>query len=49
VDLVRWRLGLAHCADYVDDEAVVRRALVLLGDDPPVLVRSVIFIVARAR
>ena len=53
--LVRWRLGMAQSAAFVetlDDQqrrAVARRAVELLGPDPDVLVRRVIFIVARAR
>lgn len=50
-DLVRWRMGMAQCAAFVaahDEGAIERRALQLLGDAEP-LVRSVIFIVARAR
>jgi hypothetical protein len=50
-DLVRWRLGMAQCAPFVathDARRIEARALELLGDAPP-LVRSVIFIVARAR
>jgi SAM-dependent methyltransferase len=53
--LVRWRLGMAQSAAFVetlDDQqrrAVARRAVELLGPDPEVLVRRVIFIVARAR
>ena len=48
-DLVRWRLGMAHCAAFVashDQRAIETRALELLGDTEP-LVRSVIFSVAR--
>ena len=50
-DLVRWRLGMAQCASFVashDQRAIQARALELL-DDPEPLVRSVIFIAARAR
>ena len=50
-DLVRWRLGMAHCAEFVaahDERAIEARALELLGHAGP-LVRSVVFIVARAR
>jgi SAM-dependent methyltransferase len=52
--LVRWRLGMAQAAPFVgglDDQerdALARRAVELLGPDPEPLVRSVIFIVARA-
>ena len=51
-DLVRWRLGMAHCAGFVasrDASAIEARALELLGPAGPPLVRSVIFIVARAQ
>ena len=51
VDLVRWRLGMAQCASFVaahDGDALERRALQELGDDAGPLVRSVIFIAARA-
>jgi ubiquinone/menaquinone biosynthesis C-methylase UbiE len=52
LDLVAWRLGMAHTAPFVagldrlrrDD--VVQRTLDLLGPDPPPLVRRVIFIAA---
>ena len=52
LDLVAWRLGMAHTAPFVagldrrrrDD--VVQRALDLLGPDPPPLVRRVIFVAA---
>ena len=50
-DLVRWRLGMAQCAAFVASHgrpALEARALELLGVAEP-LVRSVIFIVARAR
>lgn len=50
-DLVRSRLGLAQCAAFVsshDERAIEARALELLGDAES-LVRSVIFITARAR
>lgn len=51
-DLVAWRMGLANAAPFVavlgPDRlaAVVRRALELLGPDPPPLVRRVIFLAA---
>ncbi len=51
--LVEWRMGMAQNAPFVatlsatDREAAVRRALLDLGDDPPVLERSVMFILAR--
>lgn len=48
-DLVRWRLGMAHCAVFAATHDVTSRALELLGDDAGPLLRSVIFIVARAR
>jgi ubiquinone/menaquinone biosynthesis C-methylase UbiE len=52
LDLVAWRLGMAHTAPFVagldrlrrDD--LVQRALDLLGPDPPPLVRRVIFLAA---
>jgi SAM-dependent methyltransferase len=47
-DLVRWRLGMAHCAEFAGRGDVEARALELLGDPPP-LVRSALFIVARGR
>lgn len=50
-DLVRSRLGMAHCAAFVahhDERAIEARALELMGDAEPLL-RSVIFTVARAR
>jgi ubiquinone/menaquinone biosynthesis C-methylase UbiE len=53
-DLVAWRLGMAHVAPFVArlDEAsrrrLSRRAVELLGADPPLLERSVITIVAVA-
>ncbi len=49
-DLVRWRLGMAHCAGFVaenDAGALVRRSLDRLPADAPPLVRSVIFVTAR--
>lgn len=46
IDLVRWRLGMAHCADFAATHDVERRALELLGDCAP-LVRSVVFVTAR--
>lgn len=49
LDLVRWRLGMAHCATFTADHDVTDRALELLGDDAGSLTRSVIVIVARAR
>lgn len=51
-DLVAWRLGMAHAADFVathDGDALLARALELLPADAGPLVRSVLFIVARAR
>jgi SAM-dependent methyltransferase len=51
-DLVAWRLGMAQTAPFVQSlapkarEALVARALAVLGDAPP-LVRSVIVMVAR--
>ena len=51
LDLVRWRMGMAQCADFVathDRRAIEQRALERLDGAGP-LVRSVIFIVARAR
>jgi SAM-dependent methyltransferase len=53
-DLVAWRLGMAHLApfvatlDGVGRRRLSRRAVELLGADPPVLGRSVITIVAVA-
>lgn len=52
VDLVRWRLGMAHCASFVAESgapALERRALELLADDAEPLVRSVILLVAAVR
>jgi SAM-dependent methyltransferase len=49
LDLVRWRLGMAHCAAFAAAHDVTARALELLPEDAGALVRSVIFIVARAR
>lgn len=52
LDLVAWRLGmpqftpLAAALDTAGREHLVQRALDLLGDDPPMLERSVITIVA---
>ncbi|MBA3655007.1 MAG: methyltransferase domain-containing protein [Actinobacteria bacterium] len=48
MDLVRWRLGMASCADYAGNPALEQRSLQLLGDHIPTLVRVVIFTVARA-
>ncbi|HLH28726.1 MAG TPA: hypothetical protein VKW77_07405, partial [Acidimicrobiales bacterium] len=51
-DMVAWRMGLAHSAPFVEalpeEERAgrVRRALELLGEDPPALVRSVVFLAA---
>ncbi len=51
-DLVAWRLGLAQHAPFVakltreERDAVVADALVRLGERPPPLVRSVIFLAA---
>jgi SAM-dependent methyltransferase len=50
-DLVRWRLGMASCAAFLatrDQAPITARALDLLGDCEA-LVRSVVFIAARAR
>ena len=52
LDLVAWRLGLAHTAPFVAGldrlrrDELMRRALELLGADPPSLVRRVIFLAA---
>lgn len=46
LDLVHWRLGMAHCADFAATHDVERRALELLGECAP-LVRSVAFVTAR--
>ena len=52
-DMVRWRLGLAQSAAFVERldpakrAAVFTRALELLGPDPELLVRRVIFLAAR--
>ena len=51
-DLVEWRLGMAQTAAFVaahDADALADRALALLPADAGPLVRSVLFIVARAR
>ncbi len=48
IDLVRWRLGMAHCAELAERRDVERRALDLLGECEP-LVRSVVFVTARVR
>jgi len=48
VDLVRWRLGMANCAEFAAAHDVEARALELLGDCEP-LVRSVVFVSARVR
>ena len=51
-DLVAWRMGLAQSAPFVDELSPglradrVRRAVELLGPDPPPLVRRVIFLAA---
>ncbi|MEJ7583265.1 MAG: class I SAM-dependent methyltransferase [Acidimicrobiales bacterium] len=53
-DLVAWRLGMAHVAPFIAtldgarQQRLRERALELLGGDPPMLVRSVITIVAVA-
>ncbi len=50
-ELVRWRMGMAQCAAFVDahdGRAIETRALQLLGDAGPV-VRSVIFITGRVQ
>jgi SAM-dependent methyltransferase len=53
--MVAWRLGLAHAAGFVAtldaavQERLRRRALELLGPDPPPVVRRVIFLAAAAR
>jgi SAM-dependent methyltransferase len=49
MDLVRWRLGLAHCSAFASTLDVSERALELLPECSGPLVRSVIFIVARGR
>jgi SAM-dependent methyltransferase len=52
--LIHWRLGMAQSAEFLSGldgqqrAALARRAAELLGPDPAPLVRSVIFIVARA-
>ena len=52
LDLVAWRLGMAHTAPFVAGldqprrDELVRRALELLGPDPAPLVRRVIFLAA---
>ena len=52
LDLVAWRLGMAHTAPFVAGldrlrrDELMRRALELLGADPPSLVRRVIFLAA---
>jgi SAM-dependent methyltransferase len=54
VDMVAWRMGLAHSASFVEGldpetrDAVVRRALALLGRDPEPIVRRLIFLAATA-
>jgi SAM-dependent methyltransferase len=48
LDLVRWRLGMAHAAEFAATHDVEARAVELLGDAGP-LTRSALFIVARAR
>lgn len=53
-DLVAWRLGMAHCAPYVDSlppamrEELQARSLELLGPGPPPLRRAVVILTARA-
>lgn len=53
-DLVGWRLGMPQLAplvatlDATDCEQLVQRSLDLLGDDPPMLERCVITLVATA-
>ena len=53
-DMVRWRLGLAQCAAFVDgldpstQAALFARAVDLLGPDPEPLVRRVIFLASRS-
>jgi ubiquinone/menaquinone biosynthesis C-methylase UbiE len=52
LDLVAWRLGMAHTAPFVAGldrtrrDELRQRALELLGPDPPPLVRRVIFLAA---
>jgi SAM-dependent methyltransferase len=52
LDLVAWRTGMAHTAPFVARldpsrrSALVARALDLLGDHPPPLVRRVLFLAA---
>jgi hypothetical protein len=54
-DLVAWRLGMAHTAEFVINldatgrAAVTQRALELLGEAVPVLVRRMIALVATQR
>ena len=54
-DMVAWRLGLAQCAPFVaalDADTrrwVTARAIELLGPNPPLVVRRVIFVAAEAR
>jgi SAM-dependent methyltransferase len=54
VDMVAWRMGLAHTAGFVETldadsrRAVVQHALALLGSDPEPIVRRVIFLAATA-
>jgi len=53
-DLVAWRLGMAQHAPFVAGltppaaDRLRRRALELLGDDPPPLIRSILIIAALA-
>jgi hypothetical protein len=54
VDMVAWRMGLAHSASFVEaldtetHDRVVQRALALLGRDPEPIVRRLIFLAATA-
>lgn len=54
VDLVRWRAGMAQTAPFLgalepaERQAVIDDAVQRLGDDPPVLVRSLIVLIWRA-
>ena len=53
--MIGWRYGMAQFAGFIEgvDEStrarIAERAVELLGDDPPMLVRRVIFVTARAR
>jgi SAM-dependent methyltransferase len=53
--LIGWRYGMAQFASFIEgiDEStrrsIAERAVQVLGDDPPMLVRRVIFLTARAR